>query len=211
MRLQLIITLAMCFVILERAYSEEVVVQSLSDGACWYEQGEVMKFTSFNDKTQLKSTRHELDAQVAKLLGTSETANDWLIHCGGYGASFIVKTQVNGLKSCAWLKIDKGLLGLRSVGGLEESKSESCDGYVWGELIVGVRDQKQIDELQSESYSSFIQAITKINSTSLKITLHKTYFGKEQSVLEEIRKMIDLKYVELNFFQHPVGEIGSMR
>lgn len=216
MRLQLMVTLAMCFVISQSAVSEEVGVQSLSNGACWFDTTEEIKLVSFNDKTQLKTSRENLDSQISTLLnGVSAKANynqdDILIHCGAYGASIVVKTHVNGAKTCAWLKIDKGLLAVRSLGGLEETKSESCDGYVWGELIIGLKDPKQVDELRRNFSESFIESVTAINNHVVKIMLKKTFHGKEASVMEELKKNMDLKYVELNFYQHPVGEFGIFR
>lgn len=215
MRLQLMIALAMCFVISQSAFSEEVGVQSLSNGACWFDTTEEIKFVSFNDRTQLKTTRESLDSQISTLLNGVRSKNfnnqdEMLFHCGGYGASLVVKTQVNGIKSCAWFKIDKGQLALRSVGGLEETKSEACDGYVWGELIIGLKDAKQADELRRSFSESFIESLTMINNHLVKVTLKKGLHGKEQSVIEELKKNIDLKYVELNFYQHPVGEFGSL-
>lgn len=175
----------------------------------------MIRLVSFNDKESLNADRSDLEIQISQLVNNSKkgstTIDELLVHCGGYGVSLIAKTKVNDLNACVWMKLEKGQVKVRSIGGLESTKSESCDGYKWNELIVGLKNSNQIDELQNEYFKSFIGSVTVISKNIVKITLRPEHMGSEEKIMSEIKKMIDVKYVELNFFQHPVGEAASLR
>jgi hypothetical protein len=200
---------------ISHAFSEEIMVQTLSQGACWFEHSELLKLTSFNDKESLVISREEIDVQLNELLNNKKNSNfspsELMLHCGGYGASLIVKTTVNDLAACVWLKIEKGNLKIRSVGGLENSKGDLCDGYKWGELIVGIKFNDQKNLLQSEGFRPLIKSVTSVGGTTLKLVLNQEFMGKELEAMSELKKHIDLKYVELNFYQHPIGEVASIK
>lgn len=189
-------------------------VQTLSEGACWYEQGEMIKIASFNDNSFLQVTREELEWQVENLLNTEKKNKsnklDLSLHCGGYGSSLVIKTIVDNRLTCLWLKYNNGLISLRSIGGLEDIKNDICDGYKWGELIVGLKSIDQKSLLESPQLHSMIQAVSVISGTTLKLKLHPEYYGKENFVIEELKKQMSLRYIELNFLQHPVGESASL-
>lgn len=197
------------------AWAEDTNVQTLSEGACWYEQGEFLKVASFNDRESLFMTRDDVESQVEALINQKKKSksltSDLTLHCGGYGASLVIKTEVDHKSVCLWVKFVKGKLVLRSLGGLEETRGSVCDGYKWGELIVGVKSLDQKTLLESEHFHSMIQSVSVISGTTLKIKLHPEYDGKEIFVMEELKKQMSLRYIELNLFQHPVGEASSLK
>lgn len=208
-------TFIICLVFASNLLAEDTNVQSLSEGACWYEEGEFLKIASFNDRESLLSTRDEIESQVEDLFGAQKRkkakTSDLSLHCGGYGSSLVVKTEVNERPACLWLKLNKGKLEVRSLGGLETTKSGLCDGYKWGELIVGLKSLDQKSQLESGALRQMIKSITVVSGTTLKVLLKDEFHGKEEMVLEEFKKELPLRYVELNFYQHPVGEATSLK
>lgn len=194
--------------------AEDVSVQSLSDGACWYEQGDALRIASFNDKESILITRDEVEYQVEELLYGKKRdkalTSDLTLHCGGYGSSLVVKSEFNNRPICLWLKLNKGKLQIRSMGGLEQTKNDLCDGYKWGELIVGLKSIDQKNLLESEQFHSMIKSVSVVSGTTMKVVLKDEFHGKEYAVMDELKKH-NLKYVELNFYQHPVGEAAPLK
>ncbi|MEA9357967.1 hypothetical protein SHI21_17175 [Bacteriovorax sp. PP10] len=199
------------------AMAEDANVQTLSEGACWYEQGEFLKIASFNDRESLFISRDDIEEQVSDLLNPSKKkktlTNDLSLHCGGYGSSLVVKTELDHKPVCLWVKFVKGKLVMRSLGGLEANSSDGdiCDGYKWGELIVGVKTLDQKELLQSEHFTSIVKSVSTISGTTLKVTLQPQFHGKEVEAMSELKKQVDLRYIELNLYQHPVGEAASLK
>jgi hypothetical protein len=197
------------------AFSEDIMVQSLSQGACWFESGELLKLSSFNDKETLLTSKEEIDSTLDEMLNSKQKSrnrsSEVMLHCGGYGSSLIVKTKVNDRAACVWLRVEKGELKIRSVGGLENTKGDLCDGYKWGELIVGIKNSEQLEALKSESFRPLVKSVMAISKSTLKIVLNEDYIGRENEAMLEIKKQLDLKYVELNFYQHPVGEVAVLK
>lgn len=195
-------------------WAQATNVQTLSEGACWYEHGEIIKIASFNDGESLLMNREDLNSEIENLLNgqkrNKSIINDLTLHCGGYGSSLVVKTVIDSRPTCMWLKLNKGKLSLRSLGGLEDMKSELCDGHKWGELIVGVKSNDQKNLLESANFHSMIQSVNVISGTTLKVKLNPEYYGKEIFVIDELKKQMNLKYIELNLFQHPIGESASL-
>jgi len=197
------------------AWAEDANVQTLSEGACWYEQGEFLKVASFNDRESLFISRDDIESQVEGLLNQKKKSksltSDLTLHCGGYGSSLVIKTEVDYRPVCLWVKFTKGKLVLRSVGGLEDTRGSVCDGYKWGELIVGVKSLEQKTILESDHFTSMIKSVSTISGTTLKVTLLPQFHGKEVEVMGELKRQMDLRYIELNLFQHPVGEAASLK
>lgn len=197
--------------------AEDANVQTLSEGACWYEQGEFLKIASFNDRESLFISRDDIEDQVFELLNPSKKkralTNDLSLHCGGYGSSLVVKTELDHKPVCLWVKFVKGKLIMRSLGGLEATSTEgdTCDGYKWGELIVGVKTLNQKELLQSEHFSSMVKSVSTISGTTLKVTLQPQFHGREVEAMSELKRQVDLRYIELNLYQHPVGEAASLK
>lgn len=197
--------------------AEDTNVQTLSEGACWYEQGEFLKVASFNDRESLFISRDDIDYQVSELINSSKKkrtlTNDLSLHCGGYGASLVVKTELDHKPVCMWMKFVKGKLIMRSLGGLEASSVEgdTCDGYKWGELIVGVKTPDQKVLLQSEHFVSMVKSVSTISGATLKVTLQPQFHGREVEAMGELKRQVDLRYIELNLYQHPVGEAASLK
>ena len=195
-------------------HAQDISVQTLSEGACWYEQGETLKIVSFNEKESILTTRDEIEDEVQNLLSTKKIkaiTSDLSLHCGGYGASLVVKSKNETRPLCLWLKMNNGKLEIRSLGGLENSKSEICDGYKWGELIAGLKSLDQKAVLESEAFHDVIKSVTLVSGSTIKITLHESFFGREMEVISELKKQISLRYIELNLYQHPVGEVSSLK
>ncbi len=199
------------------AFAEDTSVQSLSEGACWYQEGEFLKVSSFNDRESILISRDEIESQVGTLLNgdgkkkVKAITSDLTLHCGGYGSSLVIKSEVDTKPICMWTKFNKGKLEIRSLGGLENSKSELCDGYKWGELIVGIKTSDQKELLESEHFHGIIKSVRVVNGATLKLVLIDSYIGREMEVMTELKKQISLRYIELNSYQHPVGEAASLK
>ncbi len=196
------------------AYAQDTSVQTLSEGACWYEQGENLKIASFNDRESILTSRDEIEFQVDSLLNGKRNkaiTTDLTLHCGGYGSSLVIKSEIDTKPICLWVKFNKGKLEIRSLGGLENSKSELCDGYKWGELIVGVKTPDQKALLESEHFHGMIKSVSVVSGTTLKVILNESYHGREMEAMSELKKQIPLRYIELNLYQHPVGEASALK
>ncbi len=206
------IALAMAF----SAQAEDVMIQSIAQGACWVEEGpESLKIASFNDRESLLTSRDDIEWQIEELVSENNKKNkalssDLNLHCGGYGSSLVVKAEVNNLPVCLWLKLNKGKLEVRSLGGLEVSKDNLCDGYKWQELIVGVKNLAQ-KELLENNYKDMIKEVTVVSGATLKVVLTPEFKGREAEAQAILKKSLDLKYVELNLYQHPVGEVLPLK
>lgn len=195
-------------------YSQDTSVSTLSEGACWYEQGETIKIASFNDRESISTGRDDIEYQVESLISAKKNkaiTSDLTLHCGGYGASLVVKTEIDSRAVCLWLKFNAGKLEIRSIGGLEDKKSDLCDGYKWGELIVGVNTLDQKLHLESVEFSGLIKSVSVISGKTLKLVLNESYHGREIEAMLEIKKQIAIKYIELNLYQHPIGEAALLK
>lgn len=188
-------------------FAQETLVQTLSEGACWFEQGENLKIVSFNDHEAFNIPREALDETVLGLLEkTKREELNYMLHCSGHGASLVVKSD----ESCAWIGLDKGQLTLKSHGGNEDVKSNGlCDGYKKGELLVGLHAD---DESVMQSLNSYFTSYSKVSAKLYRVNLKKEYVGKEQALLKELKNVEkNVRYVELNQFQHPVGEYTNLK
>lgn len=212
-----IVSISLSLSVAHTSMAEDANVQTLSEGACWYEEGEYLKVASFNDRESLFISRDDIESQVAELLNLSKKnialTSDLSLHCGGYGSSLVVKTKINERPVCLWVKFVKGKLIQRSLGGLEPGHTEGdlCDGYKWGELIVGVKTTDQKAVLESQQNASMIKSVSIISGKTLKVTLLPQFHGREALVMNELKKQMDLRYIELNLYQHPVGEAASLK
>lgn len=200
------------------AYGEDLTVQSFSDGACWLEENEntdSLKIASFNDKETLLINKEDMSIKVSELLAIGSSSpivlSERSFHCGAYGSSIVMKLDFKGSPACLWLKIKNGQLVVRSFGGLEPTKSQLCDGYIWGELIIGLKTSVQKNELISHFMHNTFISVADVSTNLIKVTLREEFFGKELEVLERIKKEIDVKYIELNTIQHPVGLATPLR
>lgn len=199
-------------------FGEDLTVQSLSDGACWLEENENMetlKIASFNDKETLLMNKDDMSIKVSELLAIGPSSplvmSDRSFHCGAYGSSIVMKLDYQGRPACLWLKIKKGQLVVKSLGGLEPTKSQLCDGYNWGELIIGLKSSVQKNELIRHFMHNTFISVADVSTNLIKVTLTEEYFGKELEVIERIKKEIDVKYIELNTIQHPVGHATPLK
>ena len=197
----------------------EMEVGTLSEGSCWYENKDLLKVASFNDKSTYNGSRAQLESELEELiserLGKTEGLKigeiDLALHCGGYGASLVAKVTTPVGPLCAWLKFEKGGLSFRSLGAVEEKDpTEFCDGYKWGEFIIGANSLEFIAELQSSKWEKMIKEVTLISNKVYKVLLVKEYAFKEQEVIDQLQENFNgknlIRYIEFNGHRHPVGE-----
>jgi hypothetical protein len=196
--------------------AEEIVVETLSQGACWIEQGEFFRLASFNDKELLISSKEILEQDILRLVGNKLNQNQSLqkadldvsLHCGAVGASLVFKMKFNEIPICAWAKINKGNIELRSIGGLADEKNELCDGHELGELIVGINS---LEALEDPEVSYYLKSKYVIAKNVYKIVLKAEYIGKELEVAKALNGLKKFRYVELSAIQHPVGEFIKLK
>lgn len=205
-------------------WAEDILVSTLSQGACWYEEGENLKISSFNDKEILIADRYflaqemnalvvgEIAGQKARDPVKKDIVTDLSLHCGGYGASLVYKTTYLNREVCAWFKLSGGEVELRSIGGVDrkkETRGELCDGYKWGELIVGVKNTEAKAFIE-DKLQAYIKSVNVINSSIYRINLKDDFIGREEEVILKFGEAKDssqfIKFTELNRLQHPVGE-----
>jgi hypothetical protein len=191
------------------------MVQSLSDGACWYEdQEDYLKLSSFNDKVSLHITKEDLNSKLSELLVSKKFQKNHklsqfplLIHCSGMGHSFISKVA----DSCIWFTMKEDEIVVRSIGGAEDDKSEFCNGYKWGEGLLGLTSEADISWiLEQDLFKNYVESYVKVTSFLYKIKMKSIYIGKEKAVLDDLKKLKGIKYSELNKFQHSVGEWAKL-
>lgn len=194
---------------------QETLVQTLSEGGCWYEQGEMLKIVSFNDHEVFQFPREGMEEGLSEFLFSQsqlkvqKNSIDMALHCAGHGASLVVK----GHNFCAWLSFKQGKLAIRSLGGREETKTASglCDGYKWGELLLGLTVEDET-LFTSGALLPYISGYEKKSQKLYKIILKNQYSGKENELLKELKALDpNIRYVELNQYQHPVGEYTPLK
>lgn len=195
---------------------QDTLVQSLSDGGCWYEQNEVLKVVSFNDQQVFQVPREGLEEALAEMLSAkarsklafSKNSVELFLHCAGNGASLVVKAD----QYCAWLQFKGGALEVRSLGGREDLKSQGlCDGLKWNELLVGVK--KEDDALfKRGAWATYVATFERASAMLYKVVLKDEYRGREAELAHELRKLdANVRYIELNQYQHPVGEFAPLK
>lgn len=188
--------------------SQETIVQTLSEGACWFEQSESLKLVSFNEHEAITLPREGLEEGLMGMIEKSRKESvDLYLHCGGQGLSIVAKSS----DTCAWFKLEKGQFDIRSVGGLEpQEKSQTlCDGYKLGELIVGVHAET---ENLFTGLQAYIKKHTRVSGKVFKVELNENFRGKEAELIKELKaKDKNIRYVELNQYQHSVGEYTQLK
>ncbi len=195
-------------------------IGTLSEGACWYENKELIKVASFNEKTAYLGTKEQIEANLESLMIDTQhhKINDvkLSLHCGGYGASLVARVNTESNAFCLWTRFEKGKLALRSIGVVSDSKStDLCDGYKWGELILGVNSIDSISELQSPKWASVIKEVTPITGKTYKIKLVKEYEFKESEAINLLEENFTgknfIRYIEFNDYRHPIGEYVPLK
>ena len=59
-----ILGMSLSLTLVSSAWAADTLVQTLSEGSCWFEQGEVTKIASFNDGESLNMTRDEVELEL---------------------------------------------------------------------------------------------------------------------------------------------------
>lgn len=203
-----------------RVFARDVGVLELGNGACWLQASkEQIKFASFNDKTSLNLTYKLLDFTNEMLILEKLELNkkvsyqvlSYAFHCSGVGASVIVKAKVDDLSYCSWLYVNNGKVEARNVGLIVDEKEDQilCEGVAPLEIIIGFKGPEQVEDFSE--FNSYIAKRTMISKTLMKINLKSEFLGKEQSILEELKKSSGVKFVEFNNYQYPIGEAVELK
>ena len=195
--------------------AEDALVGSLSNGACWFDdQEELLKVVSFNDKEVIQAPREDLLNLVLNNFSKKQNkvqSSLLSLHCGGYGHSLVMNINLDGVDSCVWLYSKNGTLEMRSVGGSLSSKNGLCHGYKWGSLIVGTTRDISESDLMNHETKDMIKNMTKISNHLYRIDVTEAFVKKESQVKMILETFKEIRYVEFNMIQHPVGEWVSLK
>lgn len=201
-------------------FARDIGVVELGDGACWLRSAkEQIHFASFNDKTSLATTLKLIDFTNQSLIQekleltkkASYLALSYAFHCSGIGASIVVKSKFDDLSYCSWLYVREGKIQARNIGLILDEKEDQslCEGVAPLEFLVGFKTLEAAEEFSE--FNSYIAKRTMISKTLMKVSLKREYLGKEQSILEELRKGLGVKFVEFNNYQYPIGESVELK
>ena len=208
------------------AFSADLELNALSDGACWYEFKDSLKVVSFNDKSQYWGTTSQIESELETLLEAStlrivpfKIQNlEHALHCGAYGASLVSKFTSEGFAFCIWSKFDKGKLNLRSIGLIADGRKNSnefCDGHKWGEFVMGIQSNEMMVQLQLPKWSSLIKEVKLVSDNVVKVVLVKEYEFKEKEAIDQIQAYFRgknlIRYIEFNDYLHPIGEYSQLK
>lgn len=201
--------------------ASDIQVGVLSDGACWYESKDNLKLVSFNEKKSYSGTHKAAEAEIASLvpqIGEAKVRDvDLVLHCGGNGLSLVAKVFMDDHSFCVWAKVENGKWLPRSVGLLSDKgkSSELCDGYKWGEFILGINSTDYLSELQSTKWATMIKEISLISHNTYKVVLTREYEFRENEVMNQIEENFTgknfIRYLEYNEYRHPVGEFIPLK
>lgn len=225
MRMQLLWKVILSLMLLsESALAFDTRIETLSDGSCWFLAGTELKMASFNDKSVYSANKAQIEAELntlitlslkkitpIKILDTSLS-----VHCGAYGASLVAKVATDTNSFCVWSKFEKGRLVSRSIGAHSDKNITGlCDGYIWGEFIIGINSVDLITQLQSPSWSAYIKEVKVISENTVKIVLVKDYQFREQEVIDLLEQNLSgknlIRFIEFNDYRHPIGEFIHLR
>lgn len=224
--MQKIILVFLMMVSAHKALTADFLVNSLSDGACWYEFKDSLKVVSFNDKSQYLGTTAQIESEIESILESSTLRHipfkiqnmDLALHCGAYGASLVTKVISEGVTFCIWSKFEKGKLNLRSIGLVADGRKNSnefCDGHKWGEFVMGAQSSEMIALLQLPKWAFLIKEIKLISDNVIKVVLVKEYEFKEQEAIDQIQAYFGgknlIRYIEFNDYLHPIGEYNQLK
>ena len=195
--------------------ASDQLVQSLSEGACWYDlKDDTIKLSSFNDKVTLQFNKDDLLAKLSDSLNLKhKNQSPLIIHCSGMGHSFITKLidEKNASESCLWFAVNDDEIVVRSIGGVEDEKSDFCDGFKKGEVLLGLSHDGDFNWIKDQDqFKDTIESYVKVTAFLYKVKLKDHFIGKEKMVIVELKKLKGVKYTELNKFQHSVGEWATL-
>lgn len=199
-------------------------IETLSDGACWFESGSSLKIASFNDKGVYSGDKGQIEAELNSLISQSLKKivpvkimdMDLSFHCGGYGGSLVSKVTTDSFTFCVWSKFEKGRLSLRSIGLVSDKFSgDLCDGHKWGEFIMGIKSSDFALELQSSKWSTYIKEVKLISQNTVRIVLVKEYEFREKEVIDLLEQNFSgknlIRFIEFNDYRHPIGDFIHLR
>jgi hypothetical protein len=201
--------------------SVQAQVGSLSEGACWYDFKDTLKVASFNDKSVYEGSRAQIESEIETLLNHKINDMDLVLHCGGYGASLVVKAITDNGTYCVWTKFENGKLVSRSIGSLTDKAAERalCDGHKSGEFILGLTPGSNakdfMAEMQGTKWSGVIKEVVPVAERVFKVVLLKEYANKDQEIASSLEENFAgkniIRYIEFNEYHHPVGEYVQVK
>jgi hypothetical protein len=195
-------------------YAEEIRVNSLGQGSCWYQGKGRLNLSSFNDNSASSMTYGEISAALkAFVLVENPLIQTLHLHCGAYGFSLVTRIKSDSGNLCLWATIINGKWKMRSLGGISEQQkndSKLCDGFKQGELLVALKNRDYLDQIRGEKWSSVIKEITPVAFDIYKIKLMEEYFSREEEVARMFQENFGIS-VEFNQYQHGVGEYVQLQ
>ena len=203
--------------IILNCHAEEVTVDSLGQGSCWYQyqNKEILKLSSFNDRESVSLSNERLSAILLNLIPhESKEIQSVFLHCGSQGASLVARIKTESGNLCLWAMPDHGKFKTRSLGGTAEIQKggpKLCDGYKQGELLIVIKNQDYFNQLiTDEKWNGVIKEVIPVAFKFYKIKLTPEYFLHEEEVARMLQESFGIA-VEYNQYQHGIGEYVQLK
>lgn len=194
--------------------AEELSVNSLGRGSCWYQDKGILKLSSFNDRESVSLSYEDITASLLNLIPNENKELLTLhLHCGSHGASLIARIKSDSGSLCLWAMLDRGKIKTRTLGGtfdVQKGESKLCDGFKQGELLVVVKKEDYLDQFKSEKWTSVIKEVIPVAFNFYKLKLMPDYFLREEEVARMLQESFGMS-VEFNQFQHGIGEYVQLK
>jgi len=185
-------------------------VISLDNGSCWLkEEKKHYAIASFgNAQTSFFGEREK--RKILQLL--QETDAYWNFHCSSSGARIVVNTE----KFCAWVTVAQSKISVISYGRKEylgAHNARPCYGIRPGSLLLKftgtfLEIQEWLEQIPG--LEKYVYQVKPLAPELFQLVLNKNLRFQEPEVLNELKFMFikeaRVKYLELDFFLHPVGE-----
>lgn len=194
--------------------AEELTVNSLGRGSCWYQDKGILKLSSFNDRETVSLSYEDITASLLSLIPNEDKELLTLhLHCGSQGASFIARVKSESGSLCLWAMLDHGKFKTRTLGGTLDPRigePKLCDGFKQGELLVVLKKRDYFDQLKGEKWNSVIKEVIPVAFNFYKLKLMPDYFLRELEVATMLQESFGVP-VEYNQFQHGIGEYVQLK
>lgn len=216
MKSKLLLMVALFSGFLNSTNGEQLNIQSLNQGTCWFNEGEEsIKVASFNDGQNMTLDNNYL-AQILSLdLPVSfEGSYHSNIFCSSHGASLVMNIRENNQRYCLWLKLGNSGPSIQSFG-LADNDTK-CDGYDPGVLILSLSDDSVVNDefirkLENREFGFAYESVTHVSDGIIKVKFSKEDFGKEMQFAEKFTELDAVRFAEKSFFYHPIGEWAVLK
>jgi hypothetical protein len=206
--------------------ADQVLVSSVNNGSCWIGpfEDDLMKMVNFSSSTQGMLHRESLshieefvsmtlhEKGVAVVDGKSE----FLLHCSGARLSLVHNYEIGHARICTWLSIDGMDLEVSRMGVEPVAHHGHCSGAVFGQAIVTLASgasesalYKALNELELGDYtlSRIVAGVYRLSLEESSHTFEENLLGQIEG---ELKKQNLVRSVELNYYQHEVGEFFQL-